>query len=197
MTWQYIALGNLLTGFTYLLIAWLLASRLHRTRQLSLRANPVGVALVLVFLTGAARSLWPGLHMLLPLVGIERDSALELREGWTWGSVPLPFLTAVAGVFYLWMRRHGKVDTGEASLSPDLALRRRRALEINDNVVQGLIAARELDALGQTDEAREVAERTLQQAQRMMDGLVEVSGRELRPGDLRRSAPSAAAADAR
>ena len=72
---------------------------------------------------------------------------------------------------------------------PDLAARRRRALEINDNIVQGLLAARELYAVGEVEDARVAAERSLEQAQRMMGDLLDESGgTELRPGDLRRAA---------
>ena len=186
MLWPAVTAGNLLTGFTYLLIAWLITAPLKRTGQLSLHANPLGVALALVFLAGALRSLWSAGNLLLPVAGVDSPHALALRDALTWGSVPLPFLTAAAGVLYLMMRLRATIH-GEASLFPDLAARRRRALEINDNIVQGLIAARELDALGEHADARAAAERALEHAQRMMSDLLDESGEgDLRPGDLRR-----------
>jgi hypothetical protein len=188
MLWPVVTFGNLLTGFTYLLIAWLITAPLKRTGQLSLRANPLGVALALVFLTSALRSLWSAGHLLFPVTGIHSEQSLTLRADITWGSVPLPFLTAAAGVLYLAMRLRASIRD-EAALFPDLAARRRRALEINDNIVQGLLAARELDALGEHEDARATAERTLEQAQRMMGDLLdEAGGGDLRPGDLRRAA---------
>jgi hypothetical protein len=188
MLWPVVTVGNLLTAFTYLLIAWLITAPLKRTGQLSLRANPLGVALALVFLTSALRSLWAAGNMLIPSFGIDYAHGLALRDSVTWGSVLLPLGTAAAGVLYLAMRLHASVRD-EASLFPDLAARRRRALEINDNIVQGLLAARELHALGEVEEARVAAERSLEQAQRMMGDLLDESGgTELRPGDLRRAA---------
>ena len=65
--------------------------------------------------------------------------------------------------------------------------RRRQALEINDNVVQGLSSA--VYALEQDDVAKagSYIERTLAAARDMMDDLLEPSGEELHPGDLVRS----------
>ena len=188
MLWLVVTVGNLLTGFTYLLIAWLITAPLKRTDQLSLRSNPLGVALALVFLTSALRSLWTAANLLLPTIGIHSAHAIALRDGIRWSSVPLPYLTAAAGVLYLTIRLRATVRD-EASLFPDLASRRRRALEINDNIVQGLLAARTLDDLGDHAEARAATERALEHAQRMMGDLLDEAGRgDLRPGDLRRAA---------
>jgi PAS domain S-box-containing protein len=62
--------------------------------------------------------------------------------------------------------------------------RRRQALEINDNVVQGLTAA--VYALDQDDSeaAQSYLERTLQSARAMMDDLLEPRGQDIRAGDL-------------
>jgi CheY-like chemotaxis protein len=66
--------------------------------------------------------------------------------------------------------------------------RRRQALEINDNVVQGLTSA--VYSLEQEDvrQATSFIERTLAAARDMMDDLLEPSGEQLHPGDLVRSA---------
>jgi PAS domain S-box-containing protein len=66
--------------------------------------------------------------------------------------------------------------------------RRRQALEINDNVVQGLTSA--VYSLEHEDvrQASSFIERTLAAARDMMDDLLEPSGEELHPGDLVRSA---------
>ncbi|RNM11195.1 response regulator [Nocardioides pocheonensis] len=65
--------------------------------------------------------------------------------------------------------------------------RRRQALEINDNVVQGLTSA--VYSLEHEDvrQASSFIERTLAAARDMMDDLLEPSGEELHPGDLVRS----------
>jgi CheY-like chemotaxis protein len=65
--------------------------------------------------------------------------------------------------------------------------RRRQALEINDNVVQGLTSA--AYALEHDDQraARSFLDRTLTAARHMMDDLLEPQGQQIRPGDLIRA----------
>ncbi|HEX2895037.1 MAG TPA: response regulator [Marmoricola sp.] len=73
--------------------------------------------------------------------------------------------------------------------------RRRQALEINDNVVQGLTSA--VYCLEQEDvrQASSFIERTLAAARNMMDDLLEPSGEVLHAGDLVRSTPATLAQD--
>lgn len=65
--------------------------------------------------------------------------------------------------------------------------RRRQALEINDNVVQGLSAAAYALDQGEDVVARSYLDRTLTSARHMMDDLLEPQGLEIRPGDLVRA----------
>jgi PAS domain S-box-containing protein len=65
--------------------------------------------------------------------------------------------------------------------------RRRQALEINDNVVQGLTSAVYSLEQDEVERARSYIDRTLAAARDMMDDLLEPSGEELHPGDLVRS----------
>lgn len=69
----------------------------------------------------------------------------------------------------------------------ELQQRRRQALEINDNVVQGLSSA--VYALDQDDLglAQDLIRRTLHSARNMMDDLLDPSGSQLNPGDLIRT----------
>jgi PAS domain S-box-containing protein len=66
--------------------------------------------------------------------------------------------------------------------------RRRQALEINDNVVQGLTSAVYSLEAQDVSQARSYIDRTLAAARDMMDDLLEPSGEQLHPGDLVRSA---------
>ena len=71
------------------------------------------------------------------------------------------------------------------------AVRRRQAMEINDNVVQGLSTALYALRDGEDDAALSLLERTLHAARQMMNDLLDpVDGEDIRPGDLVRSAPS-------
>ena len=66
---------------------------------------------------------------------------------------------------------------------------RRKALEINDNVVQGLVAASYALDQGQVAECSAYLNRTLSSARAMMDGMLEPThGQGFKPGDLVRTA---------
>ena len=67
-------------------------------------------------------------------------------------------------------------------------LRRRQALEINDNLVQGLVAAVYAMEMGETETSATFLGRTLTAARAMMDDLLDpLDGAGLQPGDLVRS----------
>ncbi len=70
-------------------------------------------------------------------------------------------------------------------------LRRRQALEINDNVVQGLVSAMYALETGGEEQAASFLERTLTAARGIMDELLEpLDGSEVLPGDLTRARPA-------
>jgi signal transduction histidine kinase len=64
--------------------------------------------------------------------------------------------------------------------------REKHALDIHDNIVQGLAEAQLAFDLDRPDQAREAVERTLAQARRIVTELMGDPG----PGDLRRSTPA-------
>jgi signal transduction histidine kinase len=64
--------------------------------------------------------------------------------------------------------------------------RERHALDVHDNIVQGLAEAQLAFDLGRNDQARDAVERTLAQARRIVTELMGEPG----PGDLRRSSPA-------
>lgn len=64
--------------------------------------------------------------------------------------------------------------------------REAEALDIHDNIVQGLAEAQLAFDLGRPEQAREAVDRTLAQARRIV---TELMG-EPAPGDLRRSTPA-------
>jgi signal transduction histidine kinase len=61
--------------------------------------------------------------------------------------------------------------------------REQRALDIHDNIVQGLAEAQMAFDVGRPEQAREAVERTLGQARRIV---TELMGKPM-PGDLRRA----------
>jgi PAS domain S-box-containing protein len=71
-------------------------------------------------------------------------------------------------------------------------LRRRQALEINDSVVQGLVAAVYALEQGSVSTSSSYLDHTLAAARAMMDDLLApLDGKGLQPGDLVRTAPAA------
>ncbi len=78
-----------------------------------------------------------------------------------------------------------------ASRLGEAHLRRRQALEINDNVVQGLVAASYALDQGSMPSSRAYLDQTLSAARAMMDDLLEpLDGEGLQPGDLVRTTPA-------
>ena len=61
--------------------------------------------------------------------------------------------------------------------------REQEALDIHDNIVQGLAEAQMAFELGRTEQAREAVDRTLAEARRLVTALMG----DPNPGDLRRS----------
>ena len=79
-----------------------------------------------------------------------------------------------------------------ASRLGEAHLRRRQALEINDNVVQGLVAAAYALDQGSIPASQAYLDQTLSAARAMMDELLApLAGEGLRPGDLVRTTPAA------
>jgi hypothetical protein len=76
-----------------------------------------------------------------------------------------------------------------AALFEDLKEKQRRALEINDNIVQGLVTAKLALELDQTNRSQEALEHSLIAARGIITDLLGEEGTELRlgPGDLVRS----------
>ncbi len=70
--------------------------------------------------------------------------------------------------------------------------REQEALDIHDNIVQGLAEAQMAFDMGRPEQARAAVERTLAAARRIITELLGEPGsaHELGPGDLRRSSPA-------
>jgi hypothetical protein len=186
--WQIVTVENLVVAAAYFGISYVILSGLLRTGQL--RSNRLGLATGLIFFTCGVHHGSHSVHMLLPAIGLDKQHGLIMRQAWDWHVGVWDLLTAAVGVYYLTLRGSYASVLRGAQMFEDLKVRQRQALEINDNIVQGLTVAKyELDR-GQDARSREAIETTLRKARGLITDLLGEHEAELGPGDLRRSAPA-------
>ena len=186
--WHAAVLANGVVSVAYALISLTIFRALVRTGQLA--SNRLGLATALIFATCSAGHGYHVLHMLLPAVGFGAPELFAMRQAYDWHLVAVDSVTAAVGAWYWSLRRHyGKLLTGRPVLFEDIKARQRQALEINDNVVQGLAVAKYALAAGDGPAAREAIDRTLVSARELMGDLLGEEGTRSRlgPGDLTRA----------
>ena len=188
--WQVTAAANGVILVAYLLISAAILVPLVRTRQL--RDNPPAIATAMIFFTCAVHHGSHTLHMLVPYAGWEVEEGLAMRAAMGWHAAVWDVLSAAVAVHYWTLRgRYGALLHQGPTLFADLKARQRGALEINDNIVQGLTLAQYAYEAGQPEVAHAAVVRTLAAAKRMMSDLVDpVAGVPIEPGDLVRTVPA-------
>jgi hypothetical protein len=186
VTWQVVAVANLLIAIAYMTIAWIIASGLVRSGQL--RSNRLGGATALIFLTCGIHHGAHTLHMLLPYVGLEQDHGLAMRAAWDWHAAIWDILSAGVAFYYLSLRGSYASVLRGAQLFEDLKVRERQALEINDSIVQGLAVAKYAMDQGSDERSRQAVEETLRGARTLISDLLGDEDAQLgvAPGELRR-----------
>jgi hypothetical protein len=185
--WQLLTAENLVVGGAYIAISYIILSGLIKTGQLT--SNKLGLATGLIFLTCAVHHGTHAFHMLVPSLGIHDTKALALRDAWHWETAVWDGLTAIVGIYYLTLRGSYASVLRGAQMFEDMKVRQRQALDVNDNIVQGLTVAKyELDR-GEDSRSREAIEETLRKSRALITELLgeRHSEVELGPGDLRRS----------
>lgn len=189
--WQLgVALNAIITA-AYLGIVFAILKPLVVSKQV--RENALGLATAGIFLTCAAHHGGHVAHMLLPYVGLEQHSGLHLRAAWEWHTLIVDIFGAGVGVYYWSLRKtYGPLMKG-AKLFEDMKERERQALDINDNIVQGLTVAHMALSLDDKERSEEVLQSTLASARQLISDLLGEAGEtesKLHPGDLRRSEPA-------
>jgi hypothetical protein len=189
--WELSAGANAVIGIAYLAIAYIIFTGLISTRQLS--ANKLGLATGLIFITCGVHHGTHSLHMLLPSFGIDDANGLALRESWHWPSVAWDIAGAGVALFYLSLRGSYHSVLRGAALFEDLKARERQAIEINDNIVQGLSVAKYALDQGRDEQSKAAIEDSLKKARGIITELLGEDGTPvgLGPGELRRTAPAA------
>jgi hypothetical protein len=191
LSWQLVTAANIAAFAAYAVIAYLIVSALVGSGQL--RSNHLGVATSLIFVTAAVHHGLEALQLLAPSLGFGKAHGLALRDAWDWHNVVWDLLTALAGIYYLSLRGWRASASQGAQMFDDLKVRERQALEINDNIVQGLTVAKYAMTIGSEEHSRQAIEDTLTRARAIITDLLGEPGTsiELGPGDLRRAAPAA------
>ena len=188
--WQVTAAANAVILVAYSLIAAAILTALMRTRQV--RTNLLGSATAMIFFTCAVHHGSHTFHMLAPYAGLEVHEGLAMREAMGWHAAVWDVFSAAVAVYYWSLRRsYGALLDHGPALFADLKARQRSALEINDNIVQGLALAQYRYESGQPELAHDAVVKTLAAARKMMSDLVDpVSGLPIEAGDLVRTMPA-------
>jgi hypothetical protein len=186
MTWQIITFANTGIAIAYFGISWIIFSGLRATGQLF--TNKLATATSAIFLTCAVHHGSHAVHMLLPLLGVDDPKALALRDAWHWQTAVWDLFGMGVALYYLSLRGSYASVLRGAQMFEDFKVRERQALEINDNIVQGLAVARLALENDERDESQIAIEDTLRRAQLLIGELLGAqAGTEgLGPGDLRR-----------
>ena len=188
--WQLGVVVNLVLAISYLGIAGAILAPLLRTDQV--RSNRLGTATACIFLACAGHHGAQVVHLMLPAAGLNVGAGQAMRSAFQWDMVIWDFVGAAIAIHYWSMRRtYGGMMTG-AKLFDDLKERQRQAVELNDNVVQGLVAAQLALSLDEREMAAEAVADSLVQARGIITGLLGDAGSELEmgPGDLVRNQPA-------
>lgn len=186
MWWAVGMAGNGVIAIAYLAIASVIAVSLVRSGQV--RSNPLAAATAAIFLTCAVHHGSHTVHMALPWFGVETERGLAMRFSY---DAPMAFwdvVTATVGVYYWSLRRSYGPLMGGAKLFEDLRQREQQALELNDNVLQGLVVAKMALDLDQPAKAKEALDASIASASSMITELLGSDHRAPSAGLLRSDA---------
>ena len=170
MWWQIGMVCNTVISIVYFLIVLAIVVPLIKSGQL--RSNPLGAATATIFFTCAVHHGAHTVHMLLPYWDVDLVQGIAMRDAWGWQLALWDFVGAAVGVYYWTLRRnYGSLMQG-AKLFEDLRQREQQALEINDNVLQGLVVARMALDLDQQDKAIKALDTAIGSASHMITELL-------------------------
>lgn len=185
MWWEIGAAANAVVTLAYFAISASILRALARSNQLG--SNRLGTATGVIFFTCAVGHGLHGLHLLLPgMFGLTAADAEGLRNSFGWHMAPWDVLTAFVGCYYLSLRaQYGSLLQG-AVMFTDLKADRQKAMQLNDDVVQGLALAKYALAAGDQAKATEAVDRSLVAARGIITAMLGESGSATRlgPGDL-------------
>lgn len=168
--WAVGLAANGVIATAYLAVAVLLGVNAVRTRQW--RTNTLGVMTAIIFVFCGGGHAVHTLQLIDVAMGSASAAAVGARiEYQSWSMIGIDLVTAGVGITYWLMRkRFPHLVTGTAVFE-DLRLRQRRALEINDNIVQGLARAKLSLELHRDEEARHALDETALAGHKLLDDI--------------------------
>ena len=190
MYWKLAGVTNGIVAIAYLMLAFAIVRGLVTSRQL--RTNRLGLATAAIFFTCGAGHACYLVYMLLPSFGVGFREGVAMRAAYDWPLVSVDLITSGVALWYWSLRSAYRVVPEGPTLFDDVKARQRQALEINDNVVQGLTVARYALGSGDRETALTAIDATLSSARQIISDLVGEQGSVTRlgPGDLVRAAPA-------
>lgn len=158
--WELDAFARTLVAVSFFAIGLAILMPLLREHQW---ANGMGLATAVIFLSTGVRSAWMAYDLFQE--GPAADALRSLTGTW---DAALDLVTAIAGLYYWTLRRGFGHYVRGAKLFEDMRERQRQALEIHDNIVQGLTVALMALDLDEPERARESLDETMVAAKRII-----------------------------
>jgi hypothetical protein len=185
--WMIGLVTNAVAGLAFLAVAVVLLVNAIRTKHV--RNNPLGVATVVLYLTCGGGHIVHTLQLMDVPLGIASAAGLAIQAEYNtnYHMWIIDILTAIAGVSYWMMRSRFPALVSGAAVFEDLRARQRRAIEINDNVVQGLTRAKLALDMGEKVEGDQAVAETLGKARHIITELL--GDDDVKAGSLRRKTP--------
>lgn len=186
--WTVGAAANVVILIAYLTIATMIGAGLLTTGQ-SLRENPLGWATFALFFTCAIHHGSHPVHQLLPAVGLEVETGEAMRRAFDdWHISSWDLVTAAVGIWYLSLRNRFPALVRGAAIFEDMKVRQHQALDIHDNILQGLTTAKISFEMNRVDDGMKALEDTLASSRKIITDLLgdDTLDPSLRPGELRR-----------
>lgn len=190
-------IANGVIAVAFLAVAVLLAVNLTKSRQWT--GNILGGGTFVLYLACGGGHLVHFIQLSYLSIGIQTDIGLAARYEYSdWHPWVFDLLTMAAGISYWLMRRKFPDLVSGAAVYEDLRHRQRKALQIHDKVVQGIVHAKLALDLDDERETQEAVNKTLEASKRIIDDLL--GNDEIVAGGLRRGTTAgrrAAIAEAR
>lgn len=163
MSWWVVGMvANGVISVAYFAIVAAIVVPLARSGQL--RKNPLGAATGAIFFTCAVHHGVHAVHMLMPAFDVGEFRGFAMRDAWTWQLAMWDVVGGLVALYYWTLRRnYGSLMSG-AQLFEDLRKREQQALELNDNVLQGLVVAKMALDLGEEKKAVQALDDAIQSA---------------------------------